>query len=52
MRLLLTILFIMSQAGCTALLVGGGQPGRYPTTEESGQANKDCDEQADTEECN
>jgi len=52
MRLLLTIFLILSQAGCTALLVGGGQSGQYPTNEESAQANKDCEEEADTEECN
>ncbi len=51
MRLLLTVLFILSQAGCTALLVGGGQSGQYPTSEDSGQANKDCDEESEKDEC-
>ncbi len=51
MRLLLTVLFIMSQAGCTALLVGGGQSGQYPVGDESGQTNGGCDEESEKEEC-
>ena len=51
MRFLLTLLFLLSQAGCSALLIGGGQSGNYPASEDSGQTQKDCDKYPDQEHC-
>ena len=51
MRLLLTVLMILSQTGCTALLIGGGQSGQYPAKTESGQVAKDCDEDPEQDQC-
>jgi len=51
MRLLLTVLIILSQTGCTSLLIGGGQSGTYPAKGESGQVAKDCDEDPDQDQC-
>jgi len=51
MRLLLTVLLLLSQAGCTAFLIGGGQSGGYPAEAESGQVAKDCDEDPQQDQC-
>ncbi len=51
MRLLLTVLMILSQTGCTSLLIGGGQSGQYPAKTESGQVAKDCDEDPEQDQC-
>ena len=42
MRRLMIVLFMLSQLGCTAMLLGGGQ---------SDQAQKDCDEYPDQAHC-
>jgi hypothetical protein len=42
MRRLLIILIMLSQAGCTAMLLGGSQ---------SGETQKDCKEYPDQEHC-
>ena len=42
MRRLLVILFMLSQAGCTAMLLGGGQ---------ADQSQKDCNEYPDQSHC-
>lgn len=51
MRLLLTILIILSQTACTALLLGGGKSGEYPAGEDPGQTQKDCKEYPDQAHC-
>jgi hypothetical protein len=42
MRRLVLILLLLSQAGCTAMLIGGG---------EAGEAKKDCNEYPDQAHC-
>ena len=40
------LMFVLSQAGCTALLLGGAESGEYPE-----QTKKDCEKNPDQEHC-
>ncbi|MFQ5548285.1 MAG: hypothetical protein ACE5FV_08340 [Woeseia sp.] len=51
MRFLLAVLVLLSQAACTAMLVGGGQSGQYPDQQEAGQGNAECDEKSQKDQC-
>lgn len=42
MRLLFMVLFLLSQAGCTAMLLGGAQ---------SGETQRSCEEYPDQKHC-